>query len=58
MDREKRQGVPQDPIAAAAGSLKGRLPPIEVIRAQAREDERIAIERRERELPAPKARPR
>jgi len=41
--------VPDDPIAAAAGALKGRIPPAETIRARAREDERHAEERRQLE---------
>jgi hypothetical protein len=41
--------VPDDPIAAAAGALKGRIPPTETIRARAREDERHAEERRQRQ---------
>ena len=40
--------IPDDPIAAAAGFLKGRIPPSEELRERAREDERHAIERRER----------
>jgi bifunctional DNA-binding transcriptional regulator/antitoxin component of YhaV-PrlF toxin-antitoxin module len=40
--------IPDDPIAAAAGFLKGRIPPTEEVRARAREDEATAIERRER----------
>jgi bifunctional DNA-binding transcriptional regulator/antitoxin component of YhaV-PrlF toxin-antitoxin module len=40
--------MPEDPIAAAAGFLEGRIPPTEEIRARAREDERVAIGRRER----------
>jgi len=40
--------IPDDPIAAAAGFLKGRVPPSDEIRARAREDEEAAIERRER----------
>jgi bifunctional DNA-binding transcriptional regulator/antitoxin component of YhaV-PrlF toxin-antitoxin module len=40
--------IPDDPIEAAAGALKGRLPPSEKLRARAREDERRATERRTR----------
>lgn len=40
--------LPDDPIAAAAGFLRGRIPSSEEIRARAREDERVAGERRER----------
>jgi bifunctional DNA-binding transcriptional regulator/antitoxin component of YhaV-PrlF toxin-antitoxin module len=40
--------IPDDPIAAAAGFLEGRIPPSEEIRARARKDERVSIERRER----------
>jgi bifunctional DNA-binding transcriptional regulator/antitoxin component of YhaV-PrlF toxin-antitoxin module len=40
--------VPDDPIEAAAGALKGRIPPSETIRARARDDERRAEERRQR----------
>jgi bifunctional DNA-binding transcriptional regulator/antitoxin component of YhaV-PrlF toxin-antitoxin module len=40
--------VPDDPVAAAAGFLKGRIPPTEELRSDAREDERAALERRER----------
>jgi hypothetical protein len=43
------EDVPDDPIAAAAGALKGRIPPTETIRARAREDERHAEERRQRQ---------
>jgi bifunctional DNA-binding transcriptional regulator/antitoxin component of YhaV-PrlF toxin-antitoxin module len=39
---------PDDPIAAAAGALKGRIPPTETIRARARADELHAEERRQR----------
>jgi bifunctional DNA-binding transcriptional regulator/antitoxin component of YhaV-PrlF toxin-antitoxin module len=39
--------IPDDPIAAAAGALKGRIGSTEELRARAREDERHAIERRE-----------
>lgn len=40
--------VPDDPVEAAAGALKGRIPASERIREQARQDERLAVERRER----------
>jgi bifunctional DNA-binding transcriptional regulator/antitoxin component of YhaV-PrlF toxin-antitoxin module len=40
---------PDDPIAAASGALKGLIPPTEVLRARAREDERHAEERRQRQ---------
>lgn len=40
--------MPDDPVAAAAGALKGRIVSSEDLRARAREDERHAIERRER----------
>jgi AbrB family looped-hinge helix DNA binding protein len=40
--------IPDDPIEAAAGALRGRIGSSEEIRARAREDERRAIERRER----------
>jgi hypothetical protein len=40
--------IPDDPIKAAAGALKGRIPPTETIRARAREDERRAEGRRQR----------
>jgi bifunctional DNA-binding transcriptional regulator/antitoxin component of YhaV-PrlF toxin-antitoxin module len=40
--------IPDDPIAAAAGFLKGRIPSSAELRARAREDERAALERRER----------
>ena len=40
--------IPDDPIAAAAGALRGRIGSSEDLRARAREDERRAIERRER----------
>lgn len=41
--------VPDDPIAAAAGALKGRIPPSDEIRARAREDEQRAEERRQQQ---------
>ena len=40
--------VPDDPIGAAGGALKGRVPSSETIRARAREDERQAAGHRER----------
>jgi bifunctional DNA-binding transcriptional regulator/antitoxin component of YhaV-PrlF toxin-antitoxin module len=40
--------VPDDPIAAAAGALKGLIPSSDELRARAREDERRAEERRHR----------
>ena len=39
--------VPDDPVEAAAGALKGRIPSSEAIRARARADEEHALERRE-----------
>ena len=39
--------IPDDPIEAARGALKGRIPSSEAIRARAREDERRAAARRE-----------
>lgn len=36
--------IPDDPIAAARGILKGLLPPTEELRAQARRDEQIAAD--------------
>jgi AbrB family looped-hinge helix DNA binding protein len=47
-DRVVLRPVPDDPIAAAAGALKGRIPPTDELRARAREDERRAEERRQR----------
>lgn len=38
--------IPDDPIGAARGALKGRIPSSETIRARARADERQAAERR------------
>ena len=38
--------IPDDPIGAARGALKGRIPSSETIRARARADERQASERR------------
>jgi bifunctional DNA-binding transcriptional regulator/antitoxin component of YhaV-PrlF toxin-antitoxin module len=40
--------IPDDPIEAAAGALKGQILPSEQLRARAREDERHAAERRAR----------
>lgn len=40
--------MPDDPIEAAAGALRGRIGSSDELRARAREDERHAIERRER----------
>lgn len=40
--------MPDDPVGAAAGALKGRIGSSDDLRARAREDERHAIERRER----------
>jgi hypothetical protein len=37
--------VPDDPVAAARGALKGRIGPSEKLRARARADERAAEER-------------
>ena len=41
--------IPDDPIEAAAGALKGRIRSTEQLRARARADERRAVERRERQ---------
>jgi len=38
--------LPEDPVAAARGALKGRLPPTEVLRRQTRRDEQAAEDRR------------
>ena len=38
--------LPEDPIAAARGALKGRLPATSVLRAEARRDEQLAERRR------------
>jgi len=38
--------IPDDPIDAAGGALKGRIPSSEAVRARAREDERRAAARR------------
>jgi bifunctional DNA-binding transcriptional regulator/antitoxin component of YhaV-PrlF toxin-antitoxin module len=40
---------PDDPIAAAAGALRGQIAPSEELRARARDDERHAEERRQRQ---------
>ena len=48
-DRVVLRPVPDDPIAAAAGALKGRIPPSNELRERAREDERRAEERRQRQ---------
>lgn len=45
-DRVVLRPVPDDPIGAARGVLKGRIPATEAIRARAREDERRAAGRR------------
>jgi len=45
-DRLVVRPVPEDPIAAARGILKGLLPPTEELRAAARRDEANAEERR------------
>ncbi len=45
-DRVVLRLLPDDPIAAARGILKGRVPDTDVVRARAREDERRAEERR------------
>ena len=37
--------IPEDPIAAARGSLKGRIGPTDELRALAREDEMAAEDR-------------
>ena len=47
-DRVVLRPIPDDPIGAAAGALRGRIGSSEDLRARAREDERRAIERRER----------
>jgi AbrB family looped-hinge helix DNA binding protein len=39
--------VPDDPIEAAGGALRGRIPASETLRARAREDERRASESRQ-----------
>lgn len=38
--------VPDDPIGAAVGSLKGRTPPSDELRARARNEEAVANERK------------
>ena len=48
-DRVVLRPMPDDPIAAARGILKGRIPGTDVLRARAREDERHAEERRQRQ---------
>ena len=48
-DRVVLRPLPDDPIAAARGILEGRIAPTEVLRAQAREDERRAEQRRQRQ---------
>lgn len=40
--------IPDDPIEAAAGALRDRIEASEKLRARAREDERRALQRRER----------
>jgi AbrB family looped-hinge helix DNA binding protein len=40
--------VPDDPVEAASGALRGRIPATEAVRARAREDERQASESRQR----------
>ena len=45
-DRLVVMPVPDDPIAALRGSLKGKLPPTEELRRQARADEKAAASRR------------
>ena len=45
-DRLILRPVPEDPIAAARGILKGLLPPTEQLRVAARRDEAHAEERR------------
>ena len=47
-DRLVVRPMPDDPVAAARGILKGRIAPSEVLRAQAREDESRAEARRQR----------
>jgi bifunctional DNA-binding transcriptional regulator/antitoxin component of YhaV-PrlF toxin-antitoxin module len=44
-DRLVVRPLPEDPIAAARGALKGRLPPTEKLRAAARRDEERAERR-------------
>ena len=45
-DRVVVKPLPDDPIAAARGALKGRMGPVEALRARAREDEAAAEARR------------
>jgi bifunctional DNA-binding transcriptional regulator/antitoxin component of YhaV-PrlF toxin-antitoxin module len=45
-DRVIVRPLPDDPIAAARGALKGRLPSTAELRAKAREDEIVAEARR------------
>ena len=45
-DRVVLRPFPDDPIAAARGALKGRLPPSEELRKRARADEAAAERRR------------
>jgi bifunctional DNA-binding transcriptional regulator/antitoxin component of YhaV-PrlF toxin-antitoxin module len=45
-DRVVVRPLPDDPIAAARGALKGRVGPTESLRAEARKDENVAQERR------------
>lgn len=40
--------MPDDPIEAASGALRGRIPASEIVRARAREDERRARTARQR----------
>jgi bifunctional DNA-binding transcriptional regulator/antitoxin component of YhaV-PrlF toxin-antitoxin module len=47
-DRVVLRPLPDDPIAAARGALKGKLPPTEKLRAMARSDEAAAERRRMR----------
>lgn len=47
-DRVVVRPLPEDPIAAARGALKGRLPSTTVLRAEARRDEQLAERRRAR----------
>jgi len=49
-DRVVVTPIPDDPIAAARGILKGQLPPTEELRARARRDEQIAEEAKLRRL--------
>lgn len=45
-DRVVVKPLPEDPIAAARGALKGRIGPTDELRAKARQDEREAEQRR------------